>query len=628
MKRIYAVLFLVMTIFLFNPSIKVNAEENQEQWKVFMYVCGDNLESRKCYWSNSVAEIEQEIPRAGVSYVVNFGGAKSSKAMGESLLHERYLLWSSDSNGWKNLLNDDNPPADMGSISTLRRFLEFSNEKDVAHKVLVFWDHGGGSLFGVCHDENTDTMLSLDSLRDAMNDVYEEDPENPPFDIIIFNACLMGNIDTLKSLKGFAKYVVASEEVAPGEGMDYSVMVRELNNNPEISPLNLAKKMCDGYMEKCHRNRTDWCATMSVVDMSKLDNLINAYENFGEAVFQKVKENPHETIYEFVRNSYWVEDYGGNTETSGFFNMMDLRGFAQNNRKLVPREAEELMKAVDKSVVYNRHGKYRSGSAGISFYIPMDTEFESMELYKSLDINSPTYVKLYETLLRHKDFYNLIDIFGKEISVNSNNRFEVRLTQEEMNKLVDMQALMGYVAPDGQCYLLGEDDRVDFSNCKKGIFTDDDLGDWIALNGHFLSTTVEDIQEKYTVLSAPIKWNDIPCDVVFIYNFDTKTYEIAGLTYAEDKERRMLANPYKGTISKGDKITIMNRPYEVKYNNLHIGELIEGETFVLSDEPEITDKLLLPDGQYEFFFRFVNPLGIVALSQVGRLDLVNGAPIF
>lgn len=628
MKRIYAMLIIIVTIILINFPTETSAEEKQNDWQVFMYVCGDNLESQKGYWSNSVEEIQENIPRPGVSYVVNFGGAKSSELMSDSLLHEQYLMWSSDSQGWENVIEDDNPPADMGSVSTLRRFLEFSSDYDAQHKVLVFWNHGGGSLFGVCHDENTDNMLSLDSLRNAMSDVYDEDTENPPFDIIMFNACLMGNIDTLKSLRGFTRYVVASEEVAPGEGMDYGVMVRELNDNPKISPRLLAEKMCDGYMAKCNRNRTDWCATMSVVDMSKLDNLIDAYENFGAAVSRRIEENPHDNIRDFIRNTYWVEDYGGNTETSGYFDMMDLRGMAQSNKKLVPKEAKALTKAVNDAVVYNRYGKYRTASAGISFYFPMDSELGSVQQYSSLSVSSPTYINLYENLLKHMDCYNMQDIFGKEITVNAKNRFQVSLSKEEMDKLVDIEALMGYVTPDGKHYLLGEDDRVDLSNWKKGIFTDDELGDWIALNGHFLSTSIEDIQERYTVLSAPIKWNDILCDVVFIYSFDTKTYEIAGLTYAEDKSRRMLANPYKGTIREGDKITIMYRPYEVRYNNLQIGELVEGETFILSEEPEITDSELLPDGQYEFFFRFVNPLGIVALSQVGKLNLVDGEPVF
>lgn len=628
MKRIYAMLIIIVTVVLTNFPAETSAEEKQNDWQIFMYVCGDNLESQKGYWSSSVEEIQENVPKPGISYVVNFGGSKSSELMSDSLLHEQYLMWSNDSQGWENVIDDDNPPADMGSVSTLRRFLEFSSESDAQHKVLVIWNHGGGSLFGVCHDENTGNMLSLDSIRNAMSDAYDEDMENPPFDIIMFNACLMGNIDTLKSLRGFARYVVASEEVAPGEGMDYGVMVRELNDNPEISPRVLAEKMCDGYMAKCNRNRTDWCATMSVVDMSKLDNLIDAYEDFGEAVSRRIEENPHDNIRDFIRNTYWVEDYGGNTETSGYFDMMDLRGMAQSNKKLVPEEAKALTKAVNDAVVYNRHGKYRTASAGISFYFPMDTELASVQQYSTLSVSSPTYVNLYESLLRHMDCYNMLDMFGKEITVNSKNRFQVNLSEEEMDKLVDIEALMGYVTPDGNRYLLGEDDRVDFSNWKKGIFTDDELGDWITLNGHFLSTSIEDIQDRYTVLSAPIKWNDILCDVIFIYSFDTKTYEIAGLTYDEDKERRMLANPYKGTISEGDKITVMYRPYEVMCNNLQTGELVEGETFILSEEPKIIDSDLLPDGQYEFFFRFVNPLGVVALSQVGRLNLVNGTPVF
>ena len=41
------------------------------------------------------------------------------------------------------------------------------------------------------------------------------------FDILAFDACLMGNFETVSALQQYTKALLASEHLEPGEGFDY-----------------------------------------------------------------------------------------------------------------------------------------------------------------------------------------------------------------------------------------------------------------------------------------------------------------------------------------------------------------------------------------------------------------------
>lgn len=89
--------------------------------------------------------------------------------------------------------------------------------------MVLFWNHGGGSVTGVAFDENYRyDSLTLSELYEAFGAVYPLSAEVPPIDVIGFDACLMATIDTAYMLADVAHCLVASEEVVPGVGFEYS----------------------------------------------------------------------------------------------------------------------------------------------------------------------------------------------------------------------------------------------------------------------------------------------------------------------------------------------------------------------------------------------------------------------
>jgi hypothetical protein len=68
------------------------------------------------------------------------------------------------------------------------------------------------------------------------------------FDMIGFDACLMGNWDTLVALQPLARLLLVSEAVEPGEGWDWGAFARALQP-PQVG---LAGCACSVLMVGLH----------------------------------------------------------------------------------------------------------------------------------------------------------------------------------------------------------------------------------------------------------------------------------------------------------------------------------------------------------------------------------------
>ena len=176
-----------------------DAYSASDTWVVYWYLCGTDLESQNGAASDDLAELQRVSLPPNVKVVIQPGGANQWHTDGiPSRSAGRFLY---DTGGLHSL--GTFPDVNMGSGDGLADFLRFGKENFSAdHSVFVFWDHGGGSVGGICLDERTQTMISLDEMRGAFNAVYGANTENPPFEVIGFDACLMATVDSLASVHG------------------------------------------------------------------------------------------------------------------------------------------------------------------------------------------------------------------------------------------------------------------------------------------------------------------------------------------------------------------------------------------------------------------------------------------
>lgn len=122
------------------------------------------------------------------------------------------------------------------------------------HRILIFWNHGG--LAKVCVDDifGRDS-LDMHEMWQALEKVYPNaSSENPPFEIIGFDACLRATYDNANNISKFANYMVASAALESGYGGYYTGWINELSRNPAMNGKDLGEIICRNSYEDCDKH--------------------------------------------------------------------------------------------------------------------------------------------------------------------------------------------------------------------------------------------------------------------------------------------------------------------------------------------------------------------------------------
>ena len=357
-------------------SVSVDTE-----WTAYWYLCGSDLESNYGAATNDLMELTAvELPE-NVKVVIQTGG--SSMWQNEVVSADTLGRFIYDHNGLQ--LVEELPSASMGDAQTFKDFLAFGKENYPSKRTaVVLWNHGGGSVSGAAFDElyGMDS-LSLAEMYQAFAETFGENPQNQPVDIIGFDTCLMATVDTAYTFSDIGKYLVASQEVEPGNGWLYSGWLGALAQTPEMEPLELSRIICDSYVQGCEEVGTEDNITLSVTDLSKVSGLIAAYDDFGKEALASAVENPaFFTHFSKIANS--VENYGGNTREQGYTNMTDLGNLALKSSELLPETSGSVTAALADCVVYKVNGKYRPESEGLSCYYSYNGDVEDFNAYANI----------------------------------------------------------------------------------------------------------------------------------------------------------------------------------------------------------------------------------------------------
>lgn len=118
----------------------------EDTWVVYWYLCGSDLESNYGAATADLNEMMQVKLPENVKVVIQTGGA--SKWQNDQVKTDRIQRY--EYSGDTLTLKDETEQASMGDPETLKGFLNYAEENYPAdHKMLLFWNHGGGSVSGV-----------------------------------------------------------------------------------------------------------------------------------------------------------------------------------------------------------------------------------------------------------------------------------------------------------------------------------------------------------------------------------------------------------------------------------------------------------------------------------------------
>lgn len=618
--------------------------KSSDTWLIQWYLCGTDLETRIGAASADLQELLNVKLPDNVKVLIQTGGAEQwHNNVVKSNAADRYLY---DSSGLQRLASL--PDADMGNVETLADFVRYGEDNYTAdHRVFVFWDHGGGSASGVCYDERTENILSLNDLRAAFTSVYEPSTDNPPFELIGFDACLMATYDTVNALDGITRYVTASEEVEPGIGWDYTGWVSGLSTNTAMGGAKLGKTICDTYIETCKVNDLDKTATLSVIDLSKLPMLRHSYEAFGMEALRAAYKSPKQFFSKFGRGAKKSENYGGNTRRTGYTNMVDIIDLANSTKEILPGTANKLIKSVDDAVVYKVNGAYRNRGGGLSSFYSYSGDERTLARYVDQKSAPVPQKILYSYLIYGKIPENVIPLLDGDslvspapitppeesqeifeisqledfpVQLADNGNAFVQLSPEQMDLLSSVHSQLAYVNVDDDIIVyLGNDSDV-IADWKAGTFTDNFRGVWPMLDGHLVYVEIVEENDGYDLYSIPVKLNGVECNLQVAYVYSDKKYYILGARKGLDNNG--MSNRELIKLRAGDEITTLHYGTSISGDDREFTQ-VEVDTFTIGDKPQIKEEKI-NDGTYFYCFEFMTATASSAFSNYVIFKIENG----
>ena len=543
------------------PDRHLDIDVESGTWSIYWYLCGSDLETNYGCATQDLMELMEVTLPENVRVVIQTGGAKEwqNNVVNADIL-QRYVY---DSTGLT--LVDELPPASMGDTATLTDFLRFCKTYYPAeHTAVLFWNHGGGSVNGAAFDERYYLdSLTLDEMRTAFGRVWPGDEADPPLELVGFDTCLMATVDVVDTFVGTARYLVASEEVEPGNGWNYTGWAGALAEDPTMDGAALGRIICDTYYAGCEAVGTQNKATLSLTDLTRCGPLLEAYEAFGAEALAEACEDPS-FFSRFARIAAQSENYGGNTREQGYTNMVDLGHMARRSTGLL-QTAGDVLTALEDCVLYRVNGPYRAEATGLSCYYSYNGDLDDLSGYTAVGAGEAfKYFYSYELTgeLDHAGMQYIADLNyhelpdvpnlmttewdGMPLQVDENGVSSLTLGPEADSVLAGIGFSLYFLDDSSDIMLLLGTDNDMNADWENGIFTDNFRGVWGSIDGHLVYMELCFEGGDYNLYSIPILLGEDPYNLQVAYDFNTEEWSILGArpgigeSGMSDKELRLL----------------------------------------------------------------------------------------
>ena len=610
------------------------AVPSEGSWSVYWYLCGSDLETNHgCATMDLQEMLEVQLPE-NVNVVIQTGGAMVWQ--NENMDPSKLQRWLYNSEGLQLLEEQDT--ANMGDAQTLYEFLDFANTNYPADKVAVtFWNHGGGSVTGAAFDEiHGLDSLDLVEMYQAFDAVWPADAEDTALELVGFDTCLMATVDVASVFQNFSKYLVASQEVEPGNGWLYSGWLKALAEDPAMEGDELGIAICNTYYEGCEAVGTQDQTTLSVTDLTRLTPLLEAYESFGQEALVAAARDPG--FFALLGRAAWQsENYGGNTREQGYTNMVDLGHLARQTAWMLP-SAQRVSDALADCVIYQVGGIYRAEATGLSCYYSYNGDINDLNGYANVGTGI-AFKHLYaygltgelaeggEEYLASLEIEALPEIVtladmgwdGAPLDVNGEGTAILTLGAEANNVLAGIGFSLYYVdAENDQMLRLGTDNDIT-ADWENGVFYDNFRGVWGAIDGHLVYMELSFEGEDYNLYSVPILLNAEAYNLQIAYDFTDEEWSILGASQGLDASG--MAGKELRLLEEGDVITTIWKT--ASYSGEDDFEMYAAEEITVTADTAFGEAPLF-DGRYSMVFEMWDATGNYAYSDAVTFDCANG----
>lgn len=499
------------------------------------------------------------------------------------------------------------PEGSIADPQTLAGFVNYAVNKFPADRYgLIFWDHGSSVPIGFGMDELQEPK-SINARDIAAG--LEAGLGGARLSFVGFDTCLMATVETAALCAPYADYLLASEELEPNGGWNYTPVMYELSRDPAIETLKFCKKVANVFYNTSLDRNPDDFITISVTDLSKIESVVKATEKFALAAKNDLNSGGFAAI---SKRRAGTKYFGGVNESS---DMVDLVHLAQRLRDKYPDESSELISTVRSAVAHNRHSKTSPNSNGLSIYFPFENEAileEYLDVYLNIGFTQ-SYIELV------RDFSAQLkagDADTKSVNLpvkKQNGQYIINVPENISKNIIAVHAVLLGKEDNGTYYIYSYVPDTVYENRKSTVKLPNE---WLTLNGILACAHTENSPDGQILYSVPAKINDR--DMNIMLTRDDSVFEIIGATPDGDEDGSPA--PSYLPIADGDTV-IPKYPRIVIRSDREEDGYYLGEPFTVSGGSLDVGMTALSAGKYYFAFYLTDVYDNHYLSEVSEVSV-------
>lgn len=339
----------------------------------------------------------------------------------------------------------------------------------------------------------------------------------------------------------------------------------------------------------------DKSITLSVIDLSKISSVITSLESLAVAAETDLENTGQTAWIEIAGGRSKAEDYGAEKKGEGTFDMADLKHIAQNLTSTYSSQATALVSAINQAVIYKVNGAARPNSSGLSIFLP----------YKNInneDVDLNAMITAYNNInfsATWRDFVSSYSDIGNgdhtaPTFIGETLTGSTFSAQVQGNDVDNVSAVVSAQDPDsGAVTIIG---MVPVEIDDNGNVNYTWTGQWVTMNGEYISMILEDENDDVATYTIPAKLNGEEVNILVMYDKGSEEYSILGAWPGIENgvaAREIIA------IKEGDVIT----PLWLTYDPATDEEgYTDGGPITVAASGVQLDETTLPSGTYNLFF--------------------------
>jgi hypothetical protein len=460
-----------------------------------------------------------------------------------------------------------------GDPAVLAGFLEYAiSEYPAAHYALIINDHGS-SWPGVGADGSADNdQLTLDDRHEGIADGLDAGGLDK-LDMIGFDACLMATYETASTLQDVADRMVASQELEPGYGWNYTALETAARGG---SVDDLAESIITAFDEQS-TSEGEAQVTLSAIDLTKMPAVDTAVDALAQALIDDAAD-----VGPSVGRSL-AQSLGFGATPEYDFYMTDLAMLADgiSAEGAASSEADAVTAAIEDAVLEKMDGPATQGASGMAIYFPPQQAVFNDE-YTGVSA-AGNWIGFLDSYYEAGQAAGGTPQFASPDAESqfANGGFVIgQQVLSDVNQITDVYISYGYVESDGSVTLIGDEPAgIDSTGFATGFFDTYQL--WIGDGSNetsFYSTYSVNQESDVATIGVPIGY--------FLAGADTGSQAFLQMTYSPSTGT-ILSETFYGQDESGAYAEIAPEagstfsPLKIRYD-------ASGQSYFLSSDIELS----------------------------------------